>query len=320
MTTVDVAVVGGGPAGLSAAIAAAQRGAQTVLLDEHATLGGQLRYRIADTELGSQHRSVRPAVLAAELLSAAAGVGVDLRPASLVWGLFKDNLLAVTGPSGGYEVRAQSIVLATGSTDSPFPFAGGSLPGVFSARGLQLLLHVHRVLPGGRFVVLGGGPEAAEVAADIRLAGADVVALFDPAGDHGAVVAEGSDGVQAAIILGQRHEADIIVVAMGRQPDAAMAFMAGCAGGYAASLGGFVPIRDDALRTSISGIFVAGDAAGICDVDLALAEGSLAGISAADSIQPEQARDVNPVRDAYTAVAGERIATASALQPTFIQV
>lgn len=315
----DVAVVGGGPAGLSAAIESARGGARTVLIDENQTPGGQLRYRLTEVMVGTGCRPLGPAALATDLLAEADDAGVDVRPSSLAWGLFKDKVLAVSGPSGAYHLRAEAIVLATGSTDLPFRFAGGSLPGVFSARAVQLLLHVHRVLPGSRFVVLGDGPEAVEVAEDIRLAGGEVVAVFDPVEDHDAVVAEGSDGIRAVTLRGTRYNADILVIAVGRQPDAALAFMAGCAGAYTAPLGGFVLIRDNTLSTTVDGIFVAGDTAGICDVAVALAEGRLAGASASDYVNGGTGRDRGPLREAYAVLAAERLAAAADLHPVFAQ-
>lgn len=285
MRSVQVAVVGGGPAGLMAAIAARGAGAEVALFDEHPTFGGQLRYRA--TGLAgivspiSGRAGLPPPALVAGLIGVAASSGVSLRPNAVVWGIFADNELGVSGPDGGDRVRAERVVLATGATDRPLPFAGGTLPGVFSGRALQILLNQHRVRPGRRVVVLGAGAEAAEVAADARLAGADVVAVFDPGDDWGAVVAEGRDGVEAVSLGGQRHAADVVAVAVGRQPDATLALVAGCAAGYAADRGGLVPVRDRRLGGTVPGILIAGDAAGVGEVADAFAEGTVAGLVAA---------------------------------------
>jgi sarcosine oxidase subunit alpha len=322
MRETQVAVVGGGPAGLSAAVTTARSGARTVLLEEQAELGGQLRYRTAASPLGIGPRrvGVRPWAMRADLINQARQAGVDLRPGALAWGVFEDNVLTVVEPATGesYQLRAERVILATGSTDLPFPFLGGSLPGVFSARAVQLLLHVHRVLPGRRFVVLGDGPEAAEVANDVRQAGGEVVLHVNPT-DPAAIAAEGAAGVEAFVLRGQRLAADVVVVAVGRQPDPQLALMAECAAGYSALLGGFVPVRDDRLVTTQPGILVAGDAAGLCDVPAALAEGTLAGVSAAAGL--------GLIKDAAVAAAGrelERVATgrlvaARAVQPAYRQ-
>jgi len=272
-----IAIVGGGPAGLSAAIAAARSGASTILFDEQPELGGQLRYRIATVPLGHGPRpaSVRPSVIRADLMRQAQVAGVDLRPNTLVWGLFTDNVLGLSGPDGADQMTVERVVLATGSSDLPLPFPGGSLPGVFSARALLLLLHVHRVLPGQRFVVIGGSDWAEEIAEAITVAGGAVVARHDPATSSAAVRAYGTTGVQAVTIGDRRYDADIVVIATGRQPDPQLALMAECDLAYRADLGGFVPARDARLVSSARTILVAGDAAGLCEVPLALAEGLL---------------------------------------------
>ena len=322
MTGVQVAVVGGGPAGLSAAIAAARSGARTVLVDEQPEVGGQLRYRTAPVQLGAGPRpvAVRPSAIRTDLVAQARQAGVDLRPGTLAWGLLAANVLMVVEPSAGrsYRIRAEQIVLATGSTDLPFPFAGGSLPGVFTGRAVQILLHVHRLLPGRRVVVLGGGAEAQEVASDVRRAGGEVVLHVAPR-TGAAIAAEGATGVVAVSLRGRRIPADVVAVAVGRQPDPHLALMAGCAAGHSAALGGFVPVRDDGLVTSQPGILAAGDAAGLCDIPTALAEGTLAGVSAASGLGHSADRAVAGARTALERAAPERLAAARAVPPTHVQ-
>jgi thioredoxin reductase len=309
---VQVAVVGGGPAGLTAAIAAARSGARVVLLDENRSLGGQLRYRIAELpELDSS--SNRPPRLAKALIGEARDAGVDLRPGTVAWGLFADRVLAVAEGEESYHLEAEQIILATGSTDLPVPFAGGSLPGVMTSRAIQILLHIHRVLPGRRFAVIGIGIEAEEVGRDIAAAGGQVVVRIDPARHGTDLLAEGDDGVRAVTIAGERYDVDAIIVAGGRQPDAQLALMAECDAGYAPALGGIVPLRDADLRSSIPGIFVAGDGAGICDVATAIAEGRLAGLSAAATLGLLSAETLSAARSAYSNAVRDRAAIVDSL-------
>jgi thioredoxin reductase len=309
---VQIAVVGAGPAGLSASIAAANAGARVVLIDENRSLGGQLRYRIADLpNLDSPLN--RPHRLAAALIEEARNAGVDLRPNVIAWGLFAGPALAVSGTTDSYQIEPEQTVLATGSTDLPFPFPGGSLPGVLTARAIQILLHVHRVLPGRRFAVIGAGTEAAEVCRDIATVGGTVAVRIDPHVHGQDPLADGTDGVRAITVAFERHEVDTIVVAVGRQPDAELALMAECEAGFAPALGGFVPLRDANLRTSISGILVAGDAAGTGDVATAIAEGRFAGVSAAAALGLISDATLDEARIAYTEATGDRAATTASL-------
>ena len=316
--SVQVAVVGGGPAGLSAAIAAATAGARTVLIDEQAAPGGQLRYRSLEIAPDAAAAALRPAALAAALRSEAEAAGVDLRSGTVAWGLFEADVLGVADERSAYLLRPDVIVLATGSTDRPLPLAGGSLPGVLSARAVQILLNRDRVLPGRRFAVLGTGDEAATVAAEIRLAGGDVIGPVDP-GDGRAVSATGSDGVQAISIDGRHEETDVVVVAVGRQPDAALALMAGCAFGFDSAGQCHVPVLDDDLGTTDPRLLVAGDAAGVTDVATALAEGRFAGISAAAKLGLVDAAALGDARRAYQEACPERVAGRRRLRPTYVQ-
>ena len=277
----QIVVVGGGPAGISAAMAAADAGGQVVLFDEQDQLGGELRHRVAPHQLPGEAAPIRPGELLGRFSARLADSTVEVRSGCLVWGAFDGPLLAVATPAGSIEVAAERVVLATGSTDLALPFPGATLPGVWTARAVQILVNQHRLLPGRRFAVVGGGGEGSEVAGDIRLAGGEVAVVADA---RSVVAAEGTGVVEAVVVNGERHPVDVVVVAAGRQPDAGLAQMVGCPIAVDPALGGWVPVVDDLQRFDGTPWFVAGNAAGRCDIAVALAEGHVAGLAAAGSL------------------------------------
>ncbi|MER3439479.1 MAG: FAD/NAD(P)-binding oxidoreductase, partial [Chloroflexota bacterium] len=105
--------------------------------------------------------------------------------------------------------------VATGSVDLPVPFPGWTLPGVLTACAIWELLHVHRVLPGRRFAVIGDGPIADAIAREVESAGGAVVTRVEArvVMKHGRV--EGDTGVVALVVGDQRVAVDTVVLAAG---------------------------------------------------------------------------------------------------------
>src|SRR5574341_1592314 len=176
---VEVAVVGAGPGGLGAALAAARAGAQVTLMDGALRPGGQY-FRQAAAEFHIRHpsRHQREGQVLWEKVVAA---GVRFLPETVVWGAFQGHLLALHGPQAPSALQAQAIVLATGAYDRPVAFPGWTLPGVMTAGATQALLNHQRILPGKRILLAGTGPLQVVLAAELARSGAEVVAVLEGA-------------------------------------------------------------------------------------------------------------------------------------------
>jgi NADPH-dependent 2,4-dienoyl-CoA reductase/sulfur reductase-like enzyme len=312
----EVLVVGGGPAGLAAAAAAGSAGADVLLVDENSDLGGNLRYRVQPLVSAEGGRAIRPADFREALVSAASNAGANLRAGVIAAGWYAGGRVLLVEGDSARVVAPTSLVIATGSTDLPFPFAGATLPGVFSARAMQILLNQWRVLPGLRFAVIGPQSEAQEVAIDIALAGGEVV-VQGIAAPH-LIEASGTGSVRELRIGDDRYEVDCVVIAVGRQPDPALATMAGAELGFSPQLGGLVPLLSDHMEAGRH-VYVAGEAAGIGSIAAIIAEGRLAGLAAAAAVGRADA----PGTTAAQTLGGEelqwRVEQRRALRPVHAQ-
>jgi len=245
----DTAVIGGGWAGIHAALAAAERGDPVVLIDDQPVLGGQLRYRKAAGD--------PPAGAIARLQNTAS---VKILQDSSCFALYEGNLLGVLQRHPNSDtterlihLRARHTVVATGAYETPLLFPNNDFVGVMLSTGVQRLLHLYGVVTGKRAVVAGTPPQAGEVSADLRAAGVEIVATVDPAQ---IVTALGSGKVEGIRTSTGSFSCDLIVVCGPRVPNAGLVAQAGGKLEWRDAHGAFLPAGIP------ENVTVAGDAAG----------------------------------------------------------
>ncbi len=178
MTQFDAVVIGGGPAGLSAAALLAARGAATLLLDEHEAPGGQI-YRGIERATPGQLAALGPDYAAgAALVRRFRASGATYWPGAAAWHLTPDRHVWVSRGGHTDTVSAPVLVLATGAQERPVPLPGWTLPGVMTCGALQILLKSGGVVAEGA-VLAGSGPLLYLIAAQAIAAGARPAAVVD---------------------------------------------------------------------------------------------------------------------------------------------
>ncbi len=283
----DIVVVGGGIAGASAALAARKAGASVTLLDEHPEVGGYLRWSVSEERgLPREFDGMRGFEIARAAWTHLYNSGVNVQRRSIVWGLFDGLVLGVSNPTSSYRLKADKIVLATGSTDVVVPFAGYELAGVMTARATLMAMNLHRVLPGRRIGVVGNGPDLGELTASLEAAGVEIVVHVPEVAQ---AIASGDGVVSALSDGGDPVEVDAVITALGVQPDPELALQAQVETAYSPAFGMHLPMRSELGETSVSGIYSVGLPGSTAR---AAAEGAVAGNAAAESKHLEDAQDV----------------------------
>jgi thioredoxin reductase len=315
MKQTELAIIGAGPAGLSAAIAACHCGVGVTVIDENVKPGGQL-FKQIHKFFGSQahYAGTRGFEIGTRLVEQARECGVNMMLQTVCWNIFSSMQLALVHQAEAFLLQTRSIILATGASGKAISFPGCTLPGIMTAGAAQTMVNVHRVLPGREVLIVGSGNVGLIVAYQLMQASAHITAVVEAAPEiggygvhaakltrHGVPIlvshtikeAQGDGRVQRAIVVELDEEwqpiphteqafgVDTICLTVGLSPLAELSWLAGCQCEYSASLGGYVPLHDEDMRTTVPGIFAAGDCAGVEEASIAIEEGKLAGLSAA---------------------------------------
>jgi sarcosine oxidase subunit alpha len=312
----DVLVVGGGPSGLSAALAAADAGAGVLLVDENARLGGSLAW---GATVRKDDEGLVDRVHAHD--------SIEVRCGTSVAGVYTDHWLALVDADRLTKLRAKAIVFATGAIEQPAVFQNNDLPGVMLASAAQRLVRLYSVKPFDRVVTLTANSDGYRAALDYHSAGIEVVCLVDlrPDGEtsplRDAVTAAGievhtgcavveavpsADGKALVAVIvspvdansastpAQRIVCDGLAVAVGWMPNLSLPCQAGVPFAYDRRVEQLVP------GDTPPGIALAGRVNGVFDLDQRKDDGRRAGLHAAaaagigEHLVPELVRPTGP--------------------------
>jgi NADPH-dependent 2,4-dienoyl-CoA reductase/sulfur reductase-like enzyme len=308
----DVAVVGAGPAGIAAACRAAEAGASTLILDEGDAAGGQIyRHRPPNAP-----DAIRPWLTRLDRSGARRLGGASVFDA---WREGDELRLLAETNGAGLAVSARRLVLATGARELFLPFPGWTLPGVLGAGGAQALWKSGADLRGRTAVVAGSGPLLLPVAASLTKAAARVALVAEQASwialaGFGASLARrpskigeavrhrrgfaktpyrtglwvaravGTERLERVVVtdgaVTSEIACDLLAIGFGLVPNVELAVLLGCA------LRGGAVVVDERQRTSVDGVLCAGEPCGVAGVEVALAEGEIAGLAAAGRTDP----------------------------------
>lgn len=173
----DIAIIGAGPAGMAAAIAARKHGLSVAVFDEQPEPGGQI-YRGVLSASAARLRLLGPDYEEGRHLAEAfLASGAEYHARSTVWRLARDGI-SWNAPSGGGECDAARTIVATGAMERPFAIPGWTLPGVMTAGAAQILLKTSGAVTDDA-VFVGSGPLLYLIAAQYLAAGAHIAAILD---------------------------------------------------------------------------------------------------------------------------------------------
>jgi sarcosine oxidase subunit alpha len=312
----EVCVIGGGPAGIRAALSASKAGVRVILLERRNCLGGFLNYQ------ESPVYNETPAYLHGKNLTkeAHAQENITILLSTSATSIYQSNHVTAIQRGGPkdffrlryHEIRARSVIVATGTIERPLVFENNDAPGIMQASCAQQLLNSYGLMPGKKAVISGCHDRMLEVAADLYDAGVDVAAVADIRFEgfcqvalkrlkrrkipfySGTVVTKAKTiGVLRGVILGSVKEknqwhfsCDLLVTSAGETPLNQLLYVAGAKMSFDAETNQFMPVAWPA------GLHAAGGVMALSDLEAIEAQGTLSGMKALRDVGLNVDRDI----------------------------
>ena len=332
----EVLVVGGGPAGIAAAVRAAEAGLQVGIVDDNPSVGGQIWRGEASKQSSS---------LSGEWFQRFSSNKIELFSGTRIFEIDSEHALAAENASGTYEFHYEKLVLATGARERFLPFPGWTLPNVVGVGALQALAKSGVPIKGRKVVIAGTGPLLLAVGAHLKEYGAEICLIAEqaPIGklirfgtalfrtpskisegiafrrrlagvpivtNSWPVSVQGSCKLESVTMRSGNKKwqvrCDYLACGFHLVPNTELATLLGC------KIEDGVVVVDSLQQTNRDSIYCAGEPTGVGGVELSLVEGEIAGFAIAGKI--EAAQRLFPLRTKYRNFA-ERMERAFALNP-----
>ncbi len=316
----DLVVIGGGPAGLSAAKVALEAGMKVTIIERASQLGGQLIKQthkfFGSKDQYAKTRGIDIATILIENLKPYESHLEVLLEATCT-ALYKDYVLTVYQGHEYKKIKAKGIIIASGASEKVLAFENNDLPGIYGAGAVQTLMNLYGVLPGKEVVMVGSGNIGLIVSYQMIQAGVKVKALLEAAPHIGGYLVHASKLVRLGVpiltsttvkkaigknkvekivtvkldqswnqILGTETEidCDALCISVGLSPLHQLMSMVQIEMQYVNELGGLVPVKNDRYETSMKHVYACGDVTGIEEASSAMVEGKVAGLYAAKDL------------------------------------